>query len=87
MRQSEPRKGIIPLVIPLQYLIEQQDGGLSTTSPILIPPRGEDWKLEESRLKAVKDDGMITDARGVNYRITKLTASSKPQEKRGTEIQ
>ena len=30
---------------------------------------------------------MITDARGVNYRITKLTASSKPQEKRGAEIQ
>ena len=40
-----------------------------------------------SRLKAAKDDGRITDPRGVNYRITKLTASSKPQLKRGTEIQ
>ena len=40
-----------------------------------------------SRLKAEKDDGRITDPRGVNYRITKLTANSKPQEKRGAEIQ
>ena len=40
-----------------------------------------------SRLKAAKDDGRITDPWGDNYRITKLTASSKPQEKRGTEIQ
>ena len=40
-----------------------------------------------SRQKAAKDDGRITDPRGVNYRISKLTASSKPQMKRGTEIQ
>ena len=40
-----------------------------------------------SRPKAAKDDGRITDPWGVNYRITKLTASSKPQVKGGAEIQ
>ena len=42
-----------------------------------------------SRLKAAKGDGRVTDrTQGeFNYRITKLSPNSKPQEKRGAEIQ
>ena len=46
------------------------------------------WKNGgDLQAKGRKGDGRITDPRGVNYRITKLTANSKPQEKRGEEIQ
>ena len=34
----------------LQYHIEQRVDYLSTTSPILLPPRGEDWKLDDHEL-------------------------------------
>ena len=36
-----------PIGAPFQYHIEQHDDYLSTTSPILLPPRGEGWKLDE----------------------------------------
>ena len=70
---------------PLQYHIEQHDEAYpqQVLSCYLPAVKAVNWMI--SRLRAAKGDGRITDPRAPG--ITKLSPNSKPQEKRGAEIQ
>ena len=48
-----------PCGAPFQSIISQYDDSQSTSSPPLLPPRGEDWKLGWVQAKYRKGDGKL----------------------------